>query len=183
MESSQNVTEFVTDKHEQYLLKLDSTHDQYAIGFFMNEHLKLPGAYWCISALNLLNKLDDKRKDEMIEFIKSCQNEDGGIGGNLQHDSHITNSLYAVLILSQFDALDAIDTEKVAKYVAGLQKEDGSFSGDSRFSYTAISCLTLLNRMDLIDVKKAREFVLRCNNIDGAFGAVPDAESHAAYTF
>jgi geranylgeranyl transferase type-2 subunit beta len=112
-----------------------------------------------------------------------CQNEDGGIGGNIYHDSHITCSLYAVLILSQYDSLDAIDTEALAKYVAGLQQKDGSFSGDSRFSYTAISCLTLLNRLDLIDVKKAREFILRCNNIDGAFGAVPDAESHAAYTF
>lgn len=161
MEATQNITEFVAEKHYNYLLNLDSTKDQYAIGFFMNEHLKLPGAYWCISALSLLDKLDDKRKDEMVEFIKNCQCENGGIGGNIQHDAHITCSLYAVLILSQYDALDAIDTEALAKYVAGLQKEDGSFSGDSRFSYTAISCLTLLNRLDLIDVKKAREFVLR----------------------
>jgi len=164
-------------------LSLDSTKDQYAIGFFTNEHLKLPGAYWCISALNLLNKLESRRKDEMIEFIQKCQTESGGIGGNIDHDAHITCSLYSVLILSQYDALDSIDTEAVAKFIAGLQKEDGSFSGDSRFSYAAISCLTLLNRLDLIDVTKARDFVLRCNNIDGAFGAVPDAESHAAYTF
>jgi len=112
-----------------------------------------------------------------------CQNKDGGIGGNFQHDSHITCSLYGVLILCQYDSLAEIDTDALAKYVAGLQKEDGSFSGDSRFSYTAISLLTLLDKMDLIDVKKAREYVLRCNNIDGAFGAVPEAESHAAYTF
>ena len=86
-------------------------------------------------------------------------------------------------MLCQYEALDSIDTDALAKYVAGLQQPDGSFRGDSRFSYTAISLLTLLDRLDLIDVPKAREYVLRCNNIDGAFGAVPDAESHAAYTF
>jgi len=37
--------------------------------------------------------------------------------------------------------------------------------------------------MDLIDIKKAREYILRCSNIDGGYGGVPDAESHAAYTF
>ena len=68
---SNEITEFVGDFHNTYLINLDSTKDQYAIGFFMNEHLKLPGAYWCISALNLLNKLNDDRKDEMIKFINS----------------------------------------------------------------------------------------------------------------
>ena len=152
---------FVPDKHENYLLNLDSTKDQYAIGFFTNEHLKLPGAYWCISALNLLHRLDSKRKEEITTFIQACQSESGGIGGNIDHDAHITCCLYAVLILSQYDALDSIDTEALAKYVSSLQKPDGSFSGDSRFSYTAISCLTLLNRLDLIDVTKARDYVLR----------------------
>ncbi|CAI2376423.1 unnamed protein product [Moneuplotes crassus] len=184
MEVTEGITEeFVEELHNTYLLSLNDTKDQYAIGFFMNDHLKLPGAYWCITALNLLDKLNGQRKDEMTEFIKSCQNEDGGIGGNVGHDSHITCCLYAVLILAQYNALDAIDTDALAKYVADLQKEDGSFSGDSRFSYTAISLLTLLNKMDLIDVKKARDFILLCNNIDGGYGAIPDAESHAAYTF
>ena len=37
--------------------------------------------------------------------------------------------------------------------------------------------------MDKIDQAKARDFVLSCQNIDGAFGGVPGAESHAAYVF
>jgi geranylgeranyl transferase type-2 subunit beta len=41
----------------------------------------------------------------------------------------------------------------------------------------------LLNKLDLIDRTKARDFLLRCKNIDGAFGGVPEAESHAAYVF
>jgi len=72
MESIQtnDITEYMAEKHNAYLLSLDSTKDQYAIGFFMNEHLKLPGAYWWISALSLTDKLNDDRKQEMIDFVK-----------------------------------------------------------------------------------------------------------------
>jgi geranylgeranyl transferase type-2 subunit beta len=35
----------------------------------------------------------------------------------------------------------------------------------------------------LIDTEKARDFILQCQNIDGAFGGMPGAESHAAYVF
>jgi geranylgeranyl transferase type-2 subunit beta len=40
-----------------------------------------------------------------------------------------------------------------------------------------------LNKLDLIDRGKARDYILSCKNIDGSFGGVPGAESHAAYTF
>lgn len=46
-----------------------------------------------------------------------------------------------------------------------------------------MSALKLLGKLDLIDTGKARDFILSCKNIDGAFGGVPGAESHAAYTF
>ena len=74
-------------------------------------------------------------------------------------------------------------------YVKSLMNADGSFNGDyagevdTRFSYCAVSILSLLNRLDEIDREKARDFILSCKNIDGAFGGVPSAESHAAYVF
>jgi len=37
--------------------------------------------------------------------------------------------------------------------------------------------------LDIIDRVKARNFILSCRNIDGAFGGMPGAESHAAYVF
>jgi len=65
-----------------------------------------------------------------------------------------------------FDAIDEIDTEKLADYMASLQNEDGSFCGeysgeiDTRFSYCAISALKLLNKLDKINKEKARDFLL-----------------------
>ena len=40
-----------------------------------------------------------------------------------------------------------------------------------------------MNKLDKIDKIKARDFILSCQNIDGAFGGMPGAESHAAYVF
>ena len=88
-----------------------------------------------------------------------------------------------------FDAVDEIDQSKLVSYMASLQNSDGSFSGDyagevdTRFSYCAVSCLSLLRGLDCIDMDKARDFVLACQNIDGGFGGMPGAESHAAYVF
>ncbi|KAJ1516221.1 hypothetical protein HMI54_010324 [Coelomomyces lativittatus] len=73
--------------------------------------------------------------------------------------------------------------------VSNLQNPDGSFRGDewgevdARFSYCAISILTLINRLDAIDVDMAVQFILKCQNFDGGFGTIPGSESHAGMVF
>jgi len=79
--------------------------------------------------------------------------------------------------------------EKVVEYIKSLQNEDGSFSGDqwgevdTRFSYGALLCLKIMNRLEDVDVDKAIDYVLRCRNFDGGFGCIPGAESHAGQIF
>ena len=79
-------------------------------------------------------------------------------------------------MLALFDAVDQINTEKIVEYIVSMQKEDGSFMGDdngeidTRFSYCAVSALSLLNKLDSIDRVGARNFILQCKNIDGSFG-------------
>jgi geranylgeranyl transferase type-2 subunit beta len=64
-------------------------------------------------------------------------------------------------------------------------RETGAFTGDewgeidTRFSYCALSCLSLLKRLDAVNVSKAVEFIMLCKNFDGGFGSSPGAESHA----
>jgi len=73
--------------------------------------------------------------------------------------------------------------------VAKLQQQNGSFAGDSwgeidtRFSYCALNCLWLVNRMSAIDVDRAADYVFSCRNFDGGFGATPGNESHAGQVF
>ena len=71
-QENQDSLPFVREKHTTYLLGLDKTTDSDAIGHFTNEHLKLPGAYWCIGGLKLLDKIPEERKKEIIGFIKAC---------------------------------------------------------------------------------------------------------------
>ena len=106
----------------------------------------------------------------MIAFIKACQHKNGGFSGNINHDPHLTTTHYAVLVLALYGALDQIDKNALVKYIAHLQNEDGSFKGDewgevdTRFSYCALSSLTLLDRLELINVENAVEYVLKCKN-------------------
>jgi geranylgeranyl transferase type-2 subunit beta len=176
---------FRADLHLSYLLGLGKTGNDLS-----KEHHKISGVYWCLGSLKILNKQHgDSLKQDMITFVQCCQHLCGGFGGNIGHDPHITQTLYALLILSFFDSVDKVDLNRLAQYVSSLQNTDGSFRGDysgevdTRFSYCAVSTLSLLGRLDLIDTVKARDFILRCSNSDGGFGGMPGAESHAAYVF
>lgn len=64
------------------------------------------------------------KKQELVNLYVSAQNEDGGFGGNVGHDSHITSSHYSLLVLSQFGALDQINQDGLVKYITKLQKPD-----------------------------------------------------------
>jgi geranylgeranyl transferase type-2 subunit beta len=184
---------FYLEKHLSYLTSLDKTRDKYSIGYFTNEHLKVSALFWGIGALNLINSIDKHDTEKTVQFLSQCYNTDGGYGGSINQNSHITTTHYALLSLIQLNRLDTalIHKEEISKYVKSLQNNDGSFKGDtyaetdSRFSYNAVSILKILgyNPEDIIDLPKATEYVLSCQNFDGGFGAIPGAESHGAYCF
>ena len=44
-----------------------------------------------------------------------------------------------------------------------------------RFSYCALLCCRILDRMDAIDVSAAVDYVVACQNFDGGFGCTPGA--------
>ncbi|ONM02936.1 Geranylgeranyl transferase type-2 subunit beta 2 [Zea mays] len=120
------------------------------------EHIRLNGAYWGLTTLDLLHKLHAVDAAEVVDWIMSCYHpESGGFGGNVGHDPHVLYTLSAVQVLCLFDRLDVLDVDKVADCilfsqilnwvcavgvckidiyqspdVAGLQNKDGSFSGD-----------------------------------------------------
>ncbi|GAA6062430.1 hypothetical protein JCM10212_003304 [Sporobolomyces blumeae] len=77
-------------------------------------------------------------------------------------------------------------------HVLSLQDpERGSFAGDpwgehaSRYTYCAVSTLSLLGRLDALAPTRDKtvEFISKCKNFDGGFGMVEGAESHAAYVW
>ncbi|KAI8435601.1 hypothetical protein MSG28_003876 [Choristoneura fumiferana] len=171
-------------KHSDYLAGYGLNKDDFE--YCMTEYLRMSGIYWTVTAMELMGQSFRMPKEEIIEFISSCQDsESGGISASIGHDPHMLYTLSAVQILAIYDRLDAIDVEGVVRFVKAMQQEDGSFFGDkwgevdTRFSFCAVMCLSLLHRLDAINVNKAVEFVLSCMNFDGGFGSKPGSESHA----
>ncbi|GAB2274859.1 hypothetical protein Dimus_009630 [Dionaea muscipula] len=109
----------------------------------------------------------EKKKDNPRSFGEAwhCGRRRGVFGGNVGHDPHILYTLSAVQVLALFDKIHMLDIDMVAIYITGLQNEDGSFSGDiwgevdTRFSYIAISALSLLHQLDRINVEKAVNYI------------------------
>jgi geranylgeranyl transferase type-2 subunit beta len=117
--------EFQREKHIEYLLALDKSKDLESIGMFLRNHLKVAGGYWCLTSLELLQvPLPKDKKEELIALFASCQNADGGCGGNVGHDSHITSTHYVVLVLAQWNALDKINIDGIVSYIKSMENSD-----------------------------------------------------------
>jgi geranylgeranyl transferase type-2 subunit beta len=147
------------------------------------------------------------RNISIVDWVFECYDEEsGGFGGNIGHDGHILYTLSAIQILAIANHLNdsRLKVHKVLQFLSRLQQPDGSFAGDmwgevdTRFSYCALSCLSLLRALpsldgasdsstdsgnDIINIQKAVEYVASCRNLDGGFGCVPGAESHAGQIF
>ncbi|KAJ3219048.1 Geranylgeranyl transferase type-2 subunit beta 1 [Clydaea vesicula] len=177
---------FLRNKHLEFIKNLENSTEKES---FATEHLKTSAIYWAITTLDILDCLDLLDQSEVIKFILACQADNGGFGGNIDHDPHLLYTLSAIQILATYDKLDLIEPEKIINYVKNLQTEDGSFKGDEwgeidiRFSYCSISILSILKSLDSINVKSAIQYIRRCQNFDGGFASVPDGESHGALCF
>ncbi|XP_018356214.1 PREDICTED: geranylgeranyl transferase type-2 subunit beta, partial [Trachymyrmex septentrionalis] len=125
--------------------------------YSQTEHMRMSGMYWGLTALDLMGKLEQTNKEEVLEFIRQCQSDSGGISASIQHDPHLLYTLSAIQILCIYDALDVINVDKVVNYVKERQQPDGSFVGDQwgevdvRFSFCAVATLSLL--VNIIEYK------------------------------
>lgn len=165
--------------------------------------MRISGVYWGLNALHLLGQPDGLPYTGLHEFVFSCYQECGGFGAAPGHDPHLLNTVYAIQILSMTDGFEWFEKRvsdckmKIAKYIAGLQRTDGTFAGDrwgeidTRFLYGAFNGLSLLGLMPhqspeappLINVEAATSHIKACQNFDGAFGLAPGAESHSGQVF
>lgn len=124
--------------------------------YWLTEHLRLNGVYWGLTALHILGHPDTLPRDETIDFVLSCQNENGGFGAAPGHDAHMLYTVSAVQILVTIDAVDELEkrgrggkekvgsctefpytywyqgwfTKLLLTVIANLQNADGSFMGD-----------------------------------------------------
>lgn len=77
--------------------------------YWLTEHLRLNGVYWGLTALCLLGHPDALPRDKTIDFVLSCQQDNGGFGAAPGHDAHILYTTSAVQILVTLDAVDELE--------------------------------------------------------------------------
>jgi geranylgeranyl transferase type-2 subunit beta len=178
---------------------------------WFTEHLKLSAAYWTVTALALLGRLEVVARERLLDWVLRCQHPSGGFGGDQGQDPHLLYTLSAVQILYLLGEEQRLDRDLVLGYVMSLQQEDGSFAGDdwgeidTRFCLCAALTLALLGyplqpgvrddttgsftasqrgpKKRSIRIDDLVDYVMRCENDDGGFGVVPGAESHAGQIF
>ncbi|VWU52659.1 geranylgeranyl transferase type-2 subunit beta, putative [Hepatocystis sp. ex Piliocolobus tephrosceles] len=80
--------------------------------------------------------------------------------------------------------------ENTCDYILTLQNEDGSFMGDiwgevdTRFVYSAVSCLAILNKLNLVSTKNISSYILTNYAIcENGFSWTSGNEPHAASVF
>ena len=182
---------FEQQKHIDYVVEQDS-HLSYE--YWLSEHLRMNGIYWGVTALVTMDSLDRLPRTKVVDYVMSCWDEKyGGFGSFPGHDAHILLTLSALQLLRIYDddmpSLGAEKRRRLVDFVTSLQLPNGSFQGDrfgeidNRFSYTALSSLSILGELTDSVVDPAVEFIMRCRNFDGAFGLVPGSESHASQVF
>jgi geranylgeranyl transferase type-2 subunit beta len=173
--------------HANFLNRLDQ--DRSTLESFLAAPLRMGGVYWAVGAARLLNQ-PLPSSEEILAFIKSCRNPDGGYSPDTGHDSHATSTHYALLTLKMLgQSLDTNETAETTQFFRNLQQRDGGISGDRwgecdlRFAYDAAASLKLLGEENSLDFKALRAWIRSCRNFDGGYAPAPEQESHAAYTF
>lgn len=110
--------------HVKYVQSLDTRKEDYE--YWLTEHLRLNGVYWGLVALHLLGQPDALPRDATIEFVLSCQHDNGGFGAAPGHDAHMLSTVSAVQILAMVDALDELDKKGKGRRQVGKCKSASS---------------------------------------------------------
>ena len=64
----------------------------------MTEYLRMNGIYWGLTAIALMGGLNRMKQSEVLDFVKQCQHECGGVGSSVGHDPHLLCTLSAVQV-------------------------------------------------------------------------------------
>ncbi|KAF8323502.1 rab geranylgeranyltransferase [Cantharellus anzutake] len=182
MSAGLSANRLATSLHVSYIQSLGKSTG--SLAYHLTAHLRLNAIYWGLTALCVMGRQDALDRDEMIEFVMSCWDDElGAFGAHPGHDGHVLSTLSAVQILHIHGAIDRIDVPRVVSFTSKplrvvFWRSMGEV--DTRFTYCAVSALSLLGQLHAIDVDKAVSYLRKCRNFDGGFGSSEGGESHAA---
>mmetsp|Transcript_53474 Transcript_53474/g.98909 ORF Transcript_53474/g.98909 Transcript_53474/m.98909 type:complete len:387 (+) Transcript_53474:103-1263(+) len=159
--------------------------------------------YWVVCGLKLLqHALPSALEERLLQFVQACRHDCGGYSPHPDHPADLLASLSAVQLFILLGRKDMVAdrADSLRQFVLSLRSSDGSFTCrpgsedcDCRFVYSALNLLALLGpgpvgtspAMGTAEMEVTTSWLLRCQNLDGGFGCLPDGacESHAGHTF
>lgn len=167
---------------EQYI----SNAEQSGGGFGptnVSQSANLISTRYCLSILELIDS-ETENEEGHKNFVLTCENSDGGFGGNASLDSTIANTYYGLEVLDNLGGLDEIaDKEKTIEYLKDHYIDDeadentyGGYLPDNEANYCLLSstyyCIRsifLLNEKKMTNETTADWVLSRQNFRDGGF--------------
>ncbi|KAG1874409.1 rab geranylgeranyltransferase [Suillus subluteus] len=178
-------TSLLVPLHVAYIRNLGDSKNE--LSYHLSAHLRMNAVYWGLAALFTMGHKDALDRDEMIDFVMSCWDEEAGaFGAHPDHDAHLLSTLSAIQILLMQNALNRVDVDRVVKCAFNLLeflRATPLAKLIHAFCIVQVNALSLLGKLDELDIEKTVAYIRRCRNFDGGFGAVAGAESHAAQVF
>lgn len=71
--------------------------------YTLSEYLRMSGIYWGLTVMDLMGQLPRMNRQEIVDFIKACQHDCGGISASIGHDPHLLYTLSAVQVTPKID--------------------------------------------------------------------------------
>ncbi|KAF9763570.1 putative geranylgeranyl transferase type-2 subunit beta [Nosema granulosis] len=187
-------------KHLQFIKHISEVRD---VNFYLTEPTRISTVYWAVNAHKIMKK-PQEHPQEILDFVMSCKNLDGGFGGNTGYPSTILTTFNALQIL--YILKHPYTDENTLKYICSRISPYGFFTNDrfkesdSRIQCSGVLSLRLYELLSKGDFSKESlslkiseeiifprseivNFIMKCYNTDGGFGNIPGGESHNAFTF
>lgn len=142
--------------------------------------------------LVLGGRVNDADRSRIIEFLKKCQNSDGGFGTapDLKDSSNVIFTYFALAALDLLDAPSAVNREKAVGFVLSLASEGGGMKAAAKdrtpnigATYYSVRALSLLKALDRIDKSKTMSFIKSHRDDGRGFGVLPGKPSAVQPTF
>lgn len=143
---------------------------------------------YCLLALG--GELNDGFKKKIVDYVGSCQREDGGFASDPSAlGSNVIFTYYALEALNLLDSISLVKREKVIRFVDSLVLKEGGIKGKQEdkeanlvTTYYGIRSLDLLGALNNIDHAKSIVFIKSYRQMKG-FGMMSGKPAAPQATF
>jgi len=122
--------------------------------------------------LNIFQKSDMFKRNEIYSFLRGCQNSDGGFGittsKNNLYSSSLESTFYSIIALNIIGYIPRLKLHipKTVNWVISHYNIDGGFHGDNSvisneyYTFLALLILNLLKQLDRVDINLTSNYLV-----------------------